>query len=156
VYDFAKLPPDEIERLTSAGSICGILEQDAPAPRRRFLRWIPAVAAWSMRLAPAQIPGGKGTIRGLVVDIQGAPIGGARIVLNKERYASGDWKGSFALTNLEPRTYRLSIEASGFAVKRMEVVVSSGRDTDLGRIALSVGTVGEVIVIDTQRLSAAP
>src|SRR5437016_13146829 len=74
----------------------------------------------------------RGTLRGVVQDASGGRVPAAKIVVQAagsslRREASGASRGEFRLDDLLPGTYRLRVEALGFAVASadVDVVVSS-------------------------------
>ncbi len=74
----------------------------------------------------------RGTLRGVVQDASGGRVPAAKIVVQAagsslRREASGDSRGEFRLDDLLPGTYRLRVEALGFAEASadVDVVVSS-------------------------------
>src|SRR4051794_8757960 len=60
-----------------------------------------------------------GTVRGTVVDGQGAPVKGAAVLVVDEstgvpRTAETDAEGRYEVANLRPGTYRVEVEAPSF------------------------------------------
>src|SRR6266705_5374434 len=93
----------------------------------------------------------KGSIKGTVVDINGAVVQNARVTVTGEktvnRVATTDDGGVFEVHNLTPGSYRVKAEQTGFkaaAVSEVEVFV--GKTTAL-RLTLEVGNISEVVEI---------
>src|SRR3712207_1112840 len=104
-----------------------------------------------------------GAIGGTVKDPQGAVVQNAAVTVrneetNRETSATTDSEGRFRVPQLQPGSYTVTINATGFsAFTRTKVVVEVGRITPLD-IDLSVGGVGETVqvtgeapVINTQQ-----
>src|SRR4051812_33288389 len=87
-----------------------------------------------------------GTIRGTVVDPQGAPVGGAAVVIVDEntgtpRTLETDAQGRYEATNLRPGTYRVEIVTTNFKkYARPEVLVRASA-TALVDVSLELGNV---------------
>jgi protocatechuate 3,4-dioxygenase beta subunit len=84
-------------------------------------------------------------VAGRVVDLTGAPVGGARISLSAGDFqrhdtASGD-DGSFRFSGLRGGTYRLSAQFEGFAPASREVKLA---ETSLQGVELRLGSGGAV------------
>ena len=99
-----------------------------------------------------------GTVSGAVKDDQGGALPGATVSLAGKagvRSTTTDGAGEFRFAAVEPGTYSISVEMSGFRPKRQEnVVVTIARTTDI-HVALGVGgitenldVVGESPVVD--------
>jgi hypothetical protein len=111
----------------------------------------------SARVTAAGRENGKGTFSGRVVSIEGQPVAGARVTLERADLApiettSGP-DGHFRLGPLDPmyRGRSLMIDASGYAREcRTEVTVFPNIDNDLGEIVLSHGrrVRGQVLGVD--------
>src|SRR6266516_1623082 len=102
-----------------------------------------------------------GAIGGVVMNpakevVPGATVSVRNIKTNKEATAQSDDQGRFIVTNLQPGTYAITINSTGFsAFTQDRVVVEVGRTTSLD-VPLSVGQVtgtvevqGEAPVINT-------
>jgi beta-lactamase regulating signal transducer with metallopeptidase domain len=114
--------------------------------------------------APPASPGSetrKGTLSGRVVSIEGQPVAGARVALERPDLAPVETKsetttdpdGRFRLGRLDPmcRGRSLLIDASGYAREcRTEVTVFPNIDNDLGEIVLWHGrhVRGHVLGVD--------
>src|SRR5262249_37756203 len=93
--------------------------------------------------APAQVAGA--TLSGVVSDPQGAAIPGARIVARNGAngttgQSTADATGSWAVPNLIPGDYQITITADGFSSAVARITLSVGEKRELN-VALSVGQV---------------
>jgi hypothetical protein len=109
------------------------------------------------------LPGGQafaqtvtGTITGTVTDPAAQAIVGASVTLTSGR--TGDLRttttnelGTFTFTALQPGTYSLKVEHSGFkTLERTGIVLSANERLSLGEIPLSIGVVTETISVVAQ------
>ena len=104
----------------------------------------------------------SGTIRGRVLDPQGAPVPSAKVTVTGQgngvtRTMTTGTDGIFVVSNLPPGTVDLSAGAAGFAdVSRQDIVLDVGRIVSLD-LQLSIGNVretvvvGSAVVVDTSR-----
>src|SRR6202008_2897884 len=87
-----------------------------------------------------------GSIGGVVTNPAKEVVAGAAVSVkntgtNKEDSATTDDTGRFKVANLQPGTYSVTVNSSGFSPMTVEsVVVEVGRETSL-EVALSVGPV---------------
>ena len=92
-----------------------------------------------------------GTISGTVVDASDSAVAGANVtVINAKtgdrRVVTTNESGSFSVPALQPDVYIIKIEHTGFrALERQNVVLSANENLALGRLALEVGQVTEVV-----------
>src|ERR1700737_3123879 len=92
-----------------------------------------------------------GTISGTVVDPSGKSVPGAKITLLSEktkeiRDASSNESGAFSLVAVQPDTYSVKVEHSGFRTfERAGIVVSANERIALGQVPLQVGAVTETV-----------
>lgn len=104
--------------------------------------------------APSPTTPNSGTIRGTVVDKDGAVVANAKVVLEKAGSASvesvSDNNGNFNFTGVAPGPFELSFTAPGFATQRTSGVLQSGEDHVTPQVQLVVATVVEVDVHETQ------
>ena len=90
---------------------------------------------------------------GTLVDASGAGIPNAKVVLTAPatgttRTASSNTTGLFRVTELQPGTYVLHIQADGFKTFDMkDIDLSSSQTRDLGTLALEVGSRAESITV---------
>ncbi len=82
---------------------------------------------------PALAQNYRSTIRGRITDSQGAVIPAAQVKAthletNETRTATSSGSGEFALTLLQPGTYKLETESKGFSRSTVEIVVSVNQD----------------------------
>lgn len=95
-----------------------------------------------------------GSISGTVQDQQGAMISKATVRATQVETARVFTTGSssagvIALSSLPPGTYKVTVEAKGFAAYQASgVVVVVGKDTSLGLIQLSVGSTTESVTVE--------
>ncbi len=94
-----------------------------------------------------------GSISGAVVDPSGQPIANAKIVLisvrsGESRSALTNELGAFTFNAVQPESYNLRVEQSGFKVySRNTLVVSANERVSTGDIVLQIGDVTETISV---------
>ena len=109
------------------------------------------LAAWAAA-APAAAQN-TGTVSGTIVDTSGQVVPGATIMLVSEttassRTATSDAKGEFAFRAVEPGSYTLRFELTGFRTfERKNNVLNASGTLDLGTVRLEVGAVSEVVSV---------
>src|SRR6478672_13771197 len=87
----------------------------------------------------------KGSISGTVTDPQGAVVSGAQVKATQIETATvltatSDNSGSFHFNLIPAGTYKIEVSAQGFKTAiQNNVVVTSGRDSGIGQMKLSVG-----------------
>ena len=93
-----------------------------------------AFLVWATVPVSAQIS--RATILGQVKDVSGAVVKGASIAvvstttgLKREVQSGGD--GTFAVTDLQPGPYRVTVTQSGFGAQEREVSLLVGQSADL-------------------------
>jgi hypothetical protein len=95
----------------------------------------------------------SGTITGTVVDPSGQVVAGAKITLTSAktgdtRNAQANDLGAFNLTAVQPDTYNLRVQHTGFkAYQRGGVVVSANERLALGELVLQIGEVTETVSV---------
>lgn len=100
-------------------------------------------------------PQGTARVEGIVQDVQGDPIPGAKIFLNAsgkigDRTVVADTDGSFHFTALTPALYRIIITAPGFAnFTSGGFALKPGETFEVPKIALVVSSNSSVDVIAT-------
>ena len=93
-----------------------------------------------------------GSLGGVVTDPQGASVAGASVTVRhnetrRERQVSTSDQGTFVFPLLEPGTYTVIVEASGFKKSLLpDAVVEIGKQSQL-TIALEVGAVSETVTV---------
>lgn len=94
---------------------------------------------------------GTSTITGTVVDSQGNAIPGAKVTLinerNNQREIVSNESGSYTFTSVQPGTYRVEVEASGFkksSVSDLQALVD--KTTEI-KVQLEVGQVSETVTV---------
>jgi outer membrane receptor protein involved in Fe transport len=97
----------------------------------------------------------QGAVGGVVKDPQGAVVSNASVTVkneetNKEFAATTDSEGRFRVVQLDPGTYSVTINSSGFsAFTQQKVVVEVGRVTPLD-INLAVGGAQETVQVTSE------
>jgi hypothetical protein len=90
---------------------------------------LPAIILIATLLSPVYGQNPRGSLLGTVQDATGARIASADVELQAKdsslrRESSSKRNGEFRLDDLLPGTYRITVEASGFAPAQAEVVVA--------------------------------
>ena len=94
-----------------------------------------------------------GSIAGTVIDPSGHAIAGAKITLTSNHTAAArtaltNETGAFTMIAVQPDTYSLRIEQTGFKVQqRSGVVVAANERVALGAIAMQIGEVTETVSV---------
>lgn len=91
-------------------------------------------------------------MRGTVTDTGEAAVPGATVTLvregsGEEIRAESDSEGVFALHDVAPGAYRLTVERAGFEAWTQPEVVNAGRPLELGEIALAVSPVSSAVEV---------
>jgi hypothetical protein len=121
--------------------------------RRMWSKLLPGVVIALLLATTAMAQSTSGTIGGLVIDSNGAAIPGASIALTGEqkndmRTTTTNDSGRFAFAALQPGTYSLRVEKSGFqALEQKNVVVSANETLALGELKLQPGQLAEMVTI---------
>jgi hypothetical protein len=105
-----------------------------------------AVGAIAYASVPAQAAGGRGSIRGVVMDASGSPLIGAAVVVLAEtdaaktdkviKRASTDGEGRFSAPGITPGRYRVKAEADGFNAVELAAEVRPNKVTVFDSILL--------------------
>jgi carboxypeptidase family protein len=105
-----------------------------------------AVGAIAYASVPAQAAGGRGSIRGVVMDASGSPLIGAAVVVLAEteaakvdkvvKRASTDGEGKFSAPGIMPGRYRVKAEADGFNAVELAAEVKPNKVTVFDSIFL--------------------
>ena len=101
--------------------------------------------------APAPAQTALGTLRGVVLDEQGAVLPGVTITLrqvdtNTVQTAQSGGEGQYFLPNLRPGRYEVTPELAGFATIKQQLDVRVGQDLTLN-FTLKIGGVAEQVLV---------
>src|SRR5262245_33783004 len=97
-----------------------------------------------------------GTISGTVIDTSGQVIPGAKVMLTDgrtgaTRHLTTNDAGDFSFAAVQPGTYTIKVEHPGFrSFQRENTVLSANEDLALGKLALSVGQVSELVTVTAE------
>lgn len=94
----------------------------------------------------------KGRISGLVLGEGGQPLENATVSLTKDadtvvlKFAMAAKNGAFAFEQLPQGSYRLSISAMGYQIRKTDVIklTDTAPSADLGKLTLSLGSNGQL------------
>ena len=98
----------------------------------------------------------SGSITGVVKDSQQAAVAGAKVSINNQeqgttRDATTAPDGSFVFTQLQPGSYTIGVEATGFKkFEQKDVRVFANDRLSLGDVVLSVGALTETVTVEAQ------
>ncbi|MEK6321498.1 MAG: carboxypeptidase-like regulatory domain-containing protein [Acidobacteriota bacterium] len=105
-----------------------------------------ALGAIAYASVPAQAAGGRGSIRGVVMDASGSPLIGAAVVVLADteaakvdkvvKRASTDGEGKFSASGIAPGRYRVKAGAEGFNSVELAADVKSNKVTVFDSILL--------------------
>jgi hypothetical protein len=117
-------------------------------------RWL-ALALLLPCALRAQDP--RGTVRGVVQDASGGRVPSAKILIHAidsslEREAAATDRGDFRIDGLLPGTYRVSVDASGFAQASSDVKVAVGSVREI-TVTLNPATVQQSVTVQGQAAS---
>jgi len=96
-----------------------------------------------------------GAIGGTVVDSSGAAVVNAQVSVrnngtNVEQSATTDETGYYRVTKLQPGSYAVSVEVTGFApFKAEQVIVQVGSVTELA-VHLNVASAGATVIVNEE------
>lgn len=98
-----------------------------------------------------------GTIQGVVLDPTGAAIANARITATDEdkklvvRETQSGADGIFQVSNIQPGTYKLRIEAAGFkSLDRTTLRLDQNQILNLGNVSLQLGQATESVTVEAE------
>jgi Carboxypeptidase regulatory-like domain len=97
----------------------------------------------------------SGTLTGVVKDSQQAFVINAKVTLSNPsqgttRDATTGSDGAFVITQLQPGTYNLAVEAPGFKkMEQKDVRISANDRVSIGDIVLTVGALNETITVES-------
>ncbi len=100
-----------------------------------------------------------GTLSGTTMDTTGAMVASAKVKMTNEqnndvRTTTSNDSGYFSITAVQPGTYTITVEATGFKVwKQSGIVFAQGDSRTLPQVALQVGTVAETVEISAATLT---
>jgi hypothetical protein len=119
-----------------------------------------SVLAWLVVLAvgaaPAFAQSFLGTIRGTVVDPDGAAVPKAAVLIVDEatgvpRTTETDAEGRYEATNLRPGTYRVEVVTASFKKAEQTGVVLRASGTARADITLEIGALSETVTVSAER-----
>ena len=152
VYDFSLLTGQEIQRLTAAGTICGIIQPPRLA-RRRFLRWASVLAVFPLRFASSARFSRQCVGRGRGFDGQsdpGSPVQILSAAGGEAMVVSSNDRGRFLIDNAPRGEAKVTVEQMGFTRFEQKVKIGNSR-LDLHEIVLELGLTGEVVQVGRLR-----
>src|SRR5258707_452522 len=98
----------------------------------------------------------SGSIAGRIIDQQGAVVPGATVTVTEpsKKFTvstkTGD-QGDFVLPQLQPGTYTLEVQATGFKrLSRPGIALDANDKLGLGNLSMEVGTIAETIEVSAQ------
>ncbi len=112
---------------------------------------IPSFALLLLLVAAPMLMAQSQTISGTVVDPSGAVIPGAQVRIvdaakgTVAREVTTDEVGRFQALNMQPGSYTLTVEITGFKKFQRDVKLDVNTKLDIGQIKLEVGQVTEVV-----------
>jgi hypothetical protein len=127
--------------------------KERPRASGRVMTWLLLILlSYS---GPAVAQSFLGTIRGTVVDPQGAALSGAAVLIVDEatgalRNVDTDAEGRYEASNLRPGTYRVEVVAQNFKKAERTGILVRAAGTALVDIALEVGGVNETITVSAE------
>src|SRR5437764_2552597 len=120
-----------------------------------FSMWAAALLCVAAFVFPANAQSNKGTITGTVTDPNGAVVKGAKVTATnvatgESHDATTGGEGSYTIPALEPGTYRVTVDASGFSQSIIEQVKLDTSSRQAVDVTLTAGGVsgGTVTVTD--------
>lgn len=118
----------------------------------KFIKLSILAIALSFGLTPVAFAQTNGSIGGLVQDTFGAVVVGASVTVvaadGREKIATSNQRGEFAVTGLAAGTYTVKIKAAKFALyENTEVIVAAGERAEL-TVPLTVEAMEEVVDIN--------
>ena len=123
-------------------------------PARRFLSVSFFLLVSWLAVGPAATAFAAGTVSGQVVDPDGRPISGARVLLSSGdllmRSTVTDSDGRFSVESPDADRAAIRIAAEGFSGQ--VIPVNAPANADLGTIRLSIGAISESIVVSSSQI----
>src|SRR4029079_1905900 len=108
------------------------------------------VLALGLCAAPAVAPTQTGTIEGKVTDPQGAVLPGVTVTLTGprgEQSVVSDGEGVYRFVGVQPATYSLKTELSGFMSQEVQAVAVGMGTTATGDFALKIAALSENVEV---------
>ena len=101
---------------------------------------------------------GLGSVQGTVVDSSDATVPSAAVKItqlstNAERATASNETGLFTIPGLVASRYTMSIVATGFKEKKIEIVLNAGQVLALGRVPLEVGDASTSVSVSAEGLA---
>jgi hypothetical protein len=122
-----------------------------------MIGWERKTSTWLLLLllagaSPALAQSFLGTLRGTVVDPQGATVGGATVLIVDEstgtvRTLDTDAEGRYEASNLRPGTYRVEVVAGNFKKYEKTGVLVRAAGTALADVTLELGALNETVTV---------
>lgn len=115
---------------------------DAPG----FQGVAPAPQATLATQAVTPSSAGSSSISGVVLDIGGAMVGGAKVTLigpgdNEERVAASDSKGEFTFLGISPGNFKITVTSLGLEpFASSDIVLRAGETRELPQVVLAIAT----------------
>ena len=93
-----------------------------------------------------------GSVRGLVMDKQGAALSQATVILTNEathikRSAETNSAGEYVFTALDPATYSLTVEANGFKKHEAKGLIVATQQSVTLDVTLTLGEMSQVVEV---------
>src|SRR5262249_23635922 len=144
--------PMKSRRMRMQGQALLTAARARSAPFWALLLGILAVVTFS---GPASAQSFLGTVRGTVVDQQGAQVSGAAGLVVDEstggpRATVTDDEGRFEVANLRPGTYRVEVESPSFKKAEQSGLVLKASAIARADLKLEVGGVSETVEVAAQ------
>jgi len=117
-----------------------------------------ASAILACLLIPSAASAQSATVSGSIVDTSGAVVPGATVVLSGaggSQTTVSDAQGAYAFRNVAPGTYQVTATLPGFAPATQSGVNVASANVDVPRLTLSIGALGETVVVSASRVDTA-
>ncbi len=112
------------------------------------------VAGLMLAFSPAARAQTTGSLDGIVHDVSGALVPGAKVTLINEqskaiRDTTSNGEGYFTINAIQPNTYDLVVTMAGFDAYRINgIAIHPGDHTNIAKIAMKVGEVTQEITVN--------
>ena len=123
---------------------------------RRLSRVLGLAFIMLLPTAPNAAAQDTGTVSATVVDASGEVLPGATVTLTNEATAAGrtmvsNERGEFTFRAVQPGTYTVAVELSGFRrYERQHNVVNASGQLNLGELRLEIGALSEAVTVTAQ------